>query len=188
MDASGGTLANIQARMVGAIRLQAATFEEVEHDRGATGQAALVVALAGLASGIGAIRYGSAGGVVFMIVTRLLGWLIGAFVLLIVGTKLLPGRDTEADLGQMLRTSGFAQAAGIFGILGIIPLLGGLLEILVGIWILVALVIAVRQALDYQDTARAIIVCAIAWVIMFLVTVVGMFFGFGAAVVSQSAF
>jgi hypothetical protein len=94
----------------------------------------------------------------------------------------MPGKNTEADLGQMLRTLGFAQAAGLFGILAIIPFLGWLVALVVGLWILVAMVIAVRQALDYDDTLKAVLACIVAWVIMFVVTLIAGFFGVGAAV------
>jgi hypothetical protein len=167
--------------MVGAIRLRAATFEEVEHDRTATAQAALVVAIAGLASGLANAGLIGIGGAVSLVVIRLVGWVIGSFVLLMVGTRLLPGRNTEADIGQVLRTAGFAQSAGVLGVLGIIPILGGLIELIVGLWILVALVVAVRQALDYDETARAIVVCLVAWTLMFLVSFVAGLAGFGAS-------
>jgi hypothetical protein len=100
---------------------------------------------------------------------------------LIVGTKLFPGKNTQADMGQMLRTMGFAQSAGLFNVLGIIPFLGWLIRLVVGIWVLVAMVIAVRQALDYEDTLKAVIVCVVAWVIMFVVTFMASILGIGAA-------
>jgi hypothetical protein len=101
-----------------------------------------------------------------------------------VGTRLLPGKNTEADFGQMARTIGFAQAPYLLGILGIIPILGYLVRLVLGIWVLVAMVIAVRQALDYDDTFRAVIVCVIAWVIMFVMTMIVAMLGVGTAVVS----
>jgi hypothetical protein len=133
---------------------------------------------AGLASGVGAAAFG--------VVVGLIGWAIGAFVLLMVGTRLLPGKNTEADYGQMLRTMGFAQAIGIFGILTIIPLLGYLIWFVIQVWILVAMVIAVRQALDYDDTLRAVIACVIAWAIMIVVSMIAMMFGFGAAMMGAA--
>jgi len=33
-----------------------------------------------------------------------------------------------------------------------------------GVWMLVAMIIAVRQALDYQSTLRAVGVCIIGWI------------------------
>lgn len=174
-------MASFQDRVVGAMRLQAPTFEEVEHDTTATSQAALVVGIVAVAGAIASIRWIGATGLVAMVIFQLIGWVIGSFVVLIVGTKLFPGRNTEADMGQMLRTMGFAQSAGIFRVLGIIPFIGWLIQLVVGIWVLVAMVIAVRQALDYDDTLKAVIVCLVAWVIMFMVTFVAGMMGFGAS-------
>lgn len=156
-------------RMLGAARLDVATYEEVEHDRSATGQAALVVVLASVAAGIGALAGG--GGIRFLLlvtVAALIGWLIWAAVIWFVGTKLLPQRQTEADIGQLLRTMGFAAAPGVLRIFEIIPLLGGLVALIVYIWMLVTMVVAVRQALDYDNTWRAVGVCLVGWIIQML--------------------
>ena len=174
-------MASFQDRVMGAMRLQASTFEEVEHDTTATSQAAMVVAAVGVAGALASIRWLGVTGLLSMVVFQLIGWVVGSFVVLIVGTKLFPGKNTEADMGQMLRTMGFAQSAGLFNVLGIIPFLGLLIRLLVAIWVLVAMVIAVRQALDYDDTVKAIIVCLVAWVIMFMVTFVAGLMGIGAA-------
>jgi hypothetical protein len=174
-------MASFQARVVGAMRLQPSTFEEVEHDATATSQAAMVVVAVALAGALASVGWLTLSSVVSLVVIQLLGWLIGSFLVLLVGTKLFPGKNTEADLGQMLRTMGFAQSAGMFNVLGIIPLLGPVIRLVIAIWVLVAMVIAVRQALDYEDTTKAVIVCVVAWVIMFMVTFVAGLVGFGTA-------
>ena len=179
-------MASLVSRVAGAVQLRAATFEDVEHDRSATVQAALVVAASHLAQAVGTIKYGAYNGVALAVLAGLVGWVIGAGVLLLVGTKLFPEKDTEADMGQMLRTLGFAQAAGLFGILGLVPLLALPIFWACKIWILVAMVIAVRQALDYDNTTRAIVVCIVAWLIMLAVQLLVAFFGVGAAVVAGS--
>jgi hypothetical protein len=178
-------MATLQDRIVGAMRLQASTFEEVEHDATATSQAATVVLLAAIASAIGSIGFFYFGIVRFVmtIVMSLIGWAIGAAVIWIVGTRLFPGRNTEADYGQILRVAGFAQAPGLFSILGIIPILGYLIRFVVWIWTLVALIVGVRQALDYDDTLKAVIVCVVAWAIELAVIFGAALFGLGAAAV-----
>ncbi len=175
-------MASFQDRVVGAIRLRADVFEDVEHDRAATGQAALVVVAVALAGGIARFWYLGITGLVMTLVLSLIGWVIGSALLLFVGTKIFPGKNTEADMGQMLRTLGFAQAAGLFGILGIIPFLGYLIEFLIWIWILVAMVFATRQALDYDDTMKAVVVCLFTWALMLVVQIVGRMLGFGAGI------
>ena len=93
------------------------------------------------------------------------GWFIWAYITFIVGTKLLPEPQTEADYGQLLRTIGFSSAPGLIRVLGIIPFLYGITTLAASIWMLVAMVIAVRQALDYKSTWRAVGVCVIGWII-----------------------
>lgn len=175
-------MASFQDRVIGAMRLQAATFEEVEHDATATTQAAIVVAAAGLASGLAFVYY-SPTGLITSPIIQLIGWVISSFVVLLVGTKLFPGKNTQADMGQMLRTLGFAQAPGLFSVLGIIPILGWLIVMVVWLWVLVATVIAVRQALDYDDTIKAVIVCIVAWLIQLFVTLLAAAMGIGTRAV-----
>jgi Yip1 domain len=177
-------MASFQDRVMGAIRLQASTFEEIERDPTAVSQAALVVLGASLAGVIGTIRYGFFGGVALAsVVFAFIGWIVSSAVVWLVGTRLLPGKNTEADFQQVLRVVGFAQAPGLFVVLGILPFLGWLVRFVVWIWTLVALVIAVRQVLDYDDTLKAVLVCVVAWIIMITATLIVGFLGFGAAMV-----
>lgn len=173
-------MASFQDRVIGVLRLQASTFEEVENDPAATAQAATVVAAVAFSRALGGIFYGTISWFVLTIVLAFVGWIVGSFVLFIVGTRVMPGKNTKADLQQMLRVAGFAQAPGIFGVLAIIPILGLLVALAVAIWGLVALVVGVKAALDYDDIVQAIIVCVIAWVAMWLVMMVLAFASFGA--------
>lgn len=157
-------------RMMGAARLQVATYEEVEHDDSGTGQAAIVVVLSSIAAGIGAL--GAGGGLGFLLlaaVAALVGWLIWAAIIWLIGTKLLPQQQTEADIGQLLRTMGFAASPGLLRIFEIIPVIGGLIGLIIAIWMLVTMVVAVRQALDYDNTWRAVGVCVVGWVIQLVI-------------------
>jgi hypothetical protein len=162
-------MASIQDRIIGALQLRVATFEEVERDQTATGQAALVVLGGAISGGLGT---GRLTGVLLGAIVGLAAWAVAAFVVLIVGTKLLPGKNTHADFGQVARAIGFAQAPYLFGFLGIVPILGYLIRFVLWVWVLVAMVIAVRQALEYDDTVRAVIVCLIALAIMFAMAMV----------------
>lgn len=174
----GGARGSLTQRMMGAAMLNVATYEEVEADRTATSQAAIVVAIVAVATAIGAIGEGT-GGIIAGLIGALVGWLVWSAITYFVGTKLFGG---TADLGEMLRTIGFAQTPGVLNVLGIIPILGGLVRFVVFLWVLVAVVVAIRQALDFS-TGKAVgtaIVGAIAyWLIMMLVMLV---FG-GAAMI-----
>lgn len=165
------SMADLKNRMIRAAKLDANLYEEVEADQGATGQALAVVVLSSVAAGIGTISAGGVSGIVLGTLVTLAGWYVWAYVTYLIGTKLLPEPQTEADLGQLLRTTGFASSPGLARLLGIIPGLIGIIFFLVSIWMLVAMVIAVRQALDYSGTARAIVVCAIGWLIQAIILV-----------------
>lgn len=149
-------------RMLRAAKLEPGLYEEVEHDQSAMGQALGVVLLSSVAAGIGSA---GGGGFVMGILAALIGWFIWAGLTYLIGTKLLPTSQTEADYGQLLRTIGFSSSPGIIRVLGIIPGLSTLVFFIAGVWMLVAMVIAVRQALDYQSTMRAVGVCIIGWII-----------------------
>jgi hypothetical protein len=165
-------MASFTDRLVGAAKLDAATYEEVEADTTAMGQALGVVLLAAGAAGIGAIRGGSPGALVATVVLSLIGWVVWALMTFVIGTKVLPEPQTNADLNQLLRTTAFAQAPGILRVAGIIPFLGALVNFLIAIWMLVAMVVAVRQALDYTSTMRAVGVCLIGWVVYLVIVMI----------------
>lgn len=156
-------------RMIHAAKLDVHLYEEVEADKGAMGQAMGVVVLSSIAAGVGSVGTIGIGGILFGTLASLGGWYIWAYLTYLIGTRLLPEPQTEADLGQLLRTTGFSSSPGLIRILGIIPGLGSLVFTVAGIWMLVAMVIAVRQALDYTGTLRAVGVCAIGWIIQFLI-------------------
>jgi hypothetical protein len=156
-------------RMIRAAKLDVNLYEEVEADKNAMGQAVGVVALSSLAGGIGFMQTAGLTGLVIGTVGSLLGWYIWAFLTYVIGTKLLPEPQTRADHGELLRTIGFSSAPGMLRIFGIIPGIGGFVNLLAGIWMLAAMVIAVRQALDYHSTYRALGVCLIGWIVQIVI-------------------
>jgi hypothetical protein len=165
-------LAGMVDRMVRAARLDVRLYEEVEADRGAMGQAVMVVVLSSIAAGIGGLGQIGISGLAVAAVMSLAGWYIWAWLTYMIGTKMLPEPQTHADMGQMLRTIGFSSSPGVIRVLGIIPGLNTLVQIIAQVWMLVAMVIAVRQALDYTSTLRAVGVCLIGWIIQFVVLVI----------------
>jgi hypothetical protein len=150
-------------RWVGAARLAAATFEEVEADRGATRQAALTVALAGLAVGIGVTGTGGGRELVWVCGAALVAWAAWSLLTYQIGIELLPAGNTRADLGELLRTTGFASTPGVFSLGALVPGAQAAVLTLVAVWLLLAMIVAVRQALDYASTFRAIAVCVVGW-------------------------
>ncbi len=158
-------------RMLRAARLEPALYEEVEADRSAMGQAMLVVALSSLATGLGAGDQGVTA-IVAGLVAAWLGWLLWAWLAWIIGTKLLPEAQTDADLGQLLRTTGFSAAPGLLRLFGFLPGVGRVVTALAQVWMLVAMIVAVRQALDYRGTGRALVVCLLGWLIYVIIGLV----------------
>jgi hypothetical protein len=152
---------SIVDRMRGAAMLDVATYEEVEHDQEATGQAAVVVVIVAICTAIGAIWRGGPS-IIMGPVSAILGWLLWSAITYLIGAKLLGG---VATWGELLRTIGFAQSPGVLMIFGIIPLLGGLVRIVVAVWLLIAGIIAIRQALDFS-TGKAVITALLGWIAM----------------------
>jgi len=151
-------------RIIRAMKLEPNLYEEVEADKQAIGQALAVVILSSLAAGIGS----STQGVSILIIGSILAlasWFIWAYLIYWIGTKLFPEPQTQSDPKELLRVLGFASAPGLIRILGIFSDLRILVFILAAIWMIAAMVVAVRQALDYTSTSRAIGVCFMAWFI-----------------------
>jgi len=157
-------MSTFSERVIGAAKLEVQIFKEVKADATATGQAMTVVVLSSLAEGIGAITLGGIRPFVIGAVTALIGWFVWSFVVYLVGTKLLPERETGSDIVQLLRTTGFSAAPGVLRVLGLVPFLRVWTAIAVTIWMFLAMLIAVRQALDYDSFERAVGVCLIGWV------------------------
>ena len=151
-------------RIIGAAKLEANTYEEVEHDKSALTQAIQVGVLSAIATGIGQAGFSSFSNMTLRIIFALIAWFIWAGITYILGTRLMNEPQTEADMGQMLRTIGFSASPGILNVFGIIPFLGGFVLNVIPIWQLAAMVIAVRQALDYTTTWRAVVVCGLGFV------------------------
>jgi len=170
-------MADFKDRIIRAAKLDVNLYEEVEADKEALGQAVVVVVLSSIAAGIGSIGIagfsGIFGGIFIGTIGALFGWIVWAYLTYFIGTKLLPEPQTRADPGELLRTIGFASSPGLIRVVGIIPIPGltRIVFLAASIWMLIAFVIAVRQALDYRSTWRAVGVCVIGWFIQVLILI-----------------
>ncbi len=190
-------------RIIGVFKLNAATFNEIEQDKTATTQAALVVVLVALISGIGAAigavmlnrtmpglmeglegslgegfdmslipQMSPIGAFLNAVIGALLSWLVWSALTYFVGTKLFNG---TADMGEMLRVIGFAQAPRLLSALGFIPCIGALFSIAGWVWALAASFVGIREGLDLDNgkTLLTIIVSFIgALIVSFLIGLV----------------
>lgn len=180
-------MADLTGRMIGAMQADVKTFEEIEADPNAMTQAITVIVIASVAALIGNFfRSGISGGIAGL-VGSLVGYALFSFLVFIIGTKVMPEPATKADFNEAFRTIGFAASPGVFNILAIIPFLGPLISLVIGLWSLVIGVIAVRQVLDYSNTGRAIVVCLIAGVICWIVVAIVMLPLIAAMVVTHAA-
>jgi hypothetical protein len=164
--------------MFGAARLDARVYEDVEADAAATRQAAAVVLLVSLADGIGLSRGPlNAQALALGVIGALASWFVWAVLTYLIGTHFLAEPQTRASVGELLRTLGFASTPGVLRVLARTPVLGFPIYVFATLWMLVAMIIAVRQALDYRSTARAVGVCVAGWALSLLaMAVIGMFF------------
>jgi hypothetical protein len=163
------SLGTFGARMTGALRLRGETFEDIEHDGSAIGQALSVVLLSSLATGIGSIGQHGSRFLVPGIAFALAGWVVWAALVYVIGTQFMREPQTEADIGQLMRTTGFAAAPGVFAVARAVPIVGEWLMFSVSIWMALAMLVAVRQALDFTSIWRALAVVAIGWVAYLLI-------------------
>jgi hypothetical protein len=178
-------------RIIGVFKLNAATFADVEQDQSATTQAALLVLLVGLVAGIsgaiGAVAFNQTapgimeslegafgegmdlgfvpqmspvGGFINGLVGAILSWLVWSALTYFIGTKLFSG---TADMGEMMRVIGFAQAPRLLSIFGFIPCLGGLLSLAGWIWSLAASFVGIREGLDL-DSGKTLVTILLAFI------------------------
>jgi hypothetical protein len=155
--------------MIRAAKLDVSFYEKVEADKGCFRQAMAVVVLASIAAGIGSVGQDGVVGIFSGTIAALSSWYIWAYLTYFIGTKVLAEPQTKADLGELLRTIGFASSPGVIRSFCIIPGAELIVNSVAGVWMLVAFVVAVRQALDYSSTVRAVAVCTIGFIVQIVI-------------------
>jgi hypothetical protein len=169
-------------RVIGAVRMDASTYEAIEADPGAFRQAVLVVAGFGVAAGIGLTGSApTARSIAIATTCALVGWLSWAAVVYQLGVRVFPESRTRSDTAEIARTIGFSAAPGLLLVLLAVPVGRPVTFAIVSLWMLAAMVVAVRQALDFTHLSRAVAVCLVGWVVVTLVAV-AMGFAFGPLV------
>ena len=157
-------MSTLAGRILGSARLDSESYEEVESDHRANIQAVGVVVFSSLAAALGTgIR--DVGGTLSVLLVAIVSWIIWVLLTVFIGTRLLPSRETRADFGQVLRTTGFSASPGFLRVFGLVPVFGWYIFAAATIWMLLTFVVAVRQALDYSSTGRALLVCVLGWIV-----------------------
>jgi hypothetical protein len=162
----------LASRFLGSVTLRARSYEEVEADRHANWQAVSIVILSSLAAAIG-VGIKSWADAAILLVVAVATWVSWVLLTLLIGTVLLPGNQTKTDFGEILRTTGFSSSPGILRAFGFLPHVGWYIFAGATIWMLFSFVLAIRQALDFSSTGRALLVCLLGWLIHATI-----FFGF----------
>ena len=155
-----------------AIILDIELYEEVEADKTLTRQAMMTVAIVATIESI--FHLGSEDSIIIIgsieaALGSIIRWVLWAFLIAFVGTRILPEPETDSDTGELLRTLGFAYAPGIFYIFSSVPIIGFFVQLVVPFWQLASMTVAVRQALDFSSTTRAIGVCVVAIVLTMII-------------------
>lgn len=161
-------------RMLGAAFFNAQTYEEIEADQGALGQAIGVVMLVTVCGIIGGIIDGmlsdeATRGIILGVVGGLFfgiaRWALWTTALYLVGGKMLRTGSTQTSWGEVGRVLGFAHTPGVLYLFSFVPFIGWLFVVAAIFWTLAAAVVAVRQAMDFASTGRAIAVVVLAFII-----------------------
>jgi hypothetical protein len=164
-------------RLAGALTLDTSAYEDVEADQRSTTHAALTVVLASVSAGVGLRAFGGTNAsIVPLTALALLAWASWALLTFEVGARLLPGARTHSDVGELLRTLGFATSPGLLLFVAVLPGLALPIFAMVACWMLVAMVVAVRQALDYGSILHAVAVCAVGWLLAMIMLAAGGWF------------
>ena len=154
---------SVTDRVVGVLALRASVFEEIEADKSANGQALAIVVTGTIAAGLAGGQYGGLGRMMLETIGAVVGLVIWAALTYVLGVKVLPEPETRSDLGELLRVMGYATSPTLFTVLGAVPIAGRIVPLAISVWLLATFTIAVRQALDYRSTTRALVVVIVGW-------------------------
>ena len=167
MQYDGPAATPFVGRMIGAARLNRDVYEEIEHDRSATPQAAFVVVGTSLAAGIGGVTQGVPG-LVALTLAGLVGWAAYAWFAYFIGTRIFATEETSADWGEVARTLGFASSPRVLLILGLVPGIIGVVGFVVGVWFILATISALKASLE-MGTWRAVGTALVALIVQAIV-------------------
>lgn len=164
-------------RVIGALKLDAATYEEIEHDPAANRQAVILVAIVAVLGGLanGAMHADAFGtNLIGNILGTFAGWLVWSVVTWLIGTKVFNG---EATLPEMMRVIGFAYAPSL---LAVIPCVG----LLTFFWLMATGFVAVRAGLDLDNTKTFVTIILGIGAVIAVMLAIFIPLGIGAALMS----
>jgi len=149
-------------RIFRSVKIDPEVFNEVQKDKNATVSAAFVVILSSSAAGIGAASLGASNFILAPIFS-LISWFVWAYIVYFVGVKLFPDPKTKTTQFALLRAIGFSSAPGIIRIFGFNEDLMTVTFIGSAFWMLVCMIVAVKETLNYKSLWKAFGVVIISW-------------------------
>ncbi|MCP4370884.1 MAG: hypothetical protein GY797_22640 [Deltaproteobacteria bacterium] len=152
-------------RLFRAAKLDTGLYDEVMADKKAQFQAMMTVFIYSMAAAYGSFGRSGTAGINFGMITTLFGWYVWAFSTYFIGTRLLPGAQSEIERKSLLRVLGFASSPGLIRLLGLVPGLSGIIFLIATIWMIATSTVALKQVLNFESVYRAAGVCVIAWII-----------------------
>ncbi|MFW6133979.1 MAG: YIP1 family protein [Elusimicrobiota bacterium] len=162
----------ITDRIIKAAKLDPQLFKQVEGEPEAMSQAVVIIILSSLGAGIGSLSYVGIIGLIFGFLRAIISWLLWAFVVYIIGAKILPDTQTSSYHGKILRTLGFSASPGILRVFGIIPSLYEISFFAANIWMIASMSVAVKQVFDYESSWRAAGVSLVSRIIVLIFTLI----------------
>ena len=157
-------------RIFRAIKIDPDLYEEVEHDKSATFQAATVVVLSSLAAGVGAIHLGASNFILGPFIS-LASWYFWAFLIFIVGTKLFPDKQTKVSFKKVLTAVGFAHSPGLIRFFAVTPELMIPIIFLTQFWIFAALIISTKQILNLKSNLKSFGIVFLSFLIIVFLSI-----------------
>jgi hypothetical protein len=147
-------------RAIGAITFSSAKYREIAAQPSATAQAIIIVLSSCVVPGSASIMYGRAGSVLY----SFCGWSIWFCLAYLIGARIFPESPVDNGVRRLLRTSGFATTPALLGFFSTVQPFGHVMPMVTTVWMITAMVAAIREALQYRTTSRAVAVCLVSWV------------------------
>ena len=110
-------------------------------------------------------------GLILFAIAALITWLAWAALILYVGGLIMAERQTRVSYGELIRTTGFAAAPGLLQVFAMFTAIAVPVFVVSWVWMLAAMTVAVRQALDFRSTWHAIGVCLVTFCVVMTTTI-----------------
>lgn len=165
-------LKTLKGRIIRASKLDVKFYEEISTDDTALGQALVIIVSSSLAAGIGGIPKFGWSHVFVGTFVNLASWFLWVYIIYILGTKLARWSGSRVSFPQLLSTLGFSASPGLLRILGLVPFTTDVIFFISAAWMLIAVIVAARLALDYRRIRQSVIICVGSWIIQFLIILI----------------